>query len=157
MIIYIIKIGEKIMSIVYFDICSIPLFLIILLVCFTRKMIKGLANQLFITLVILSLVSAITDLGMEICNNNAPLSQVGIVICTISTYLYMIFRNSTNVVLLLFLLVLTRTNFLLKSKWAKIGFFLPYFAIMVMLIQNPFTNTAFVITPETGYERQVIW
>ena len=144
------------MSIIYFDICSIPLFLIILFICYSRKMTKGAANQLFILLVILSLLSAVTDLGMEICNNIAPLSKVGVVMCSISTYLYLIFRNFTNVALLLFLLALTRTTFLIKSKWARIAFFLPYIGIMVMLVQNPFTHSAFYVTTETGYERGVL-
>ena len=141
------------MGIIYFDICSIPLFLIILFVCYSRKMIKGAANQLFVLLVILSLFSAIADLGMEICDNMVPLNTAGIVICTISTYVYLFMRNSTNVVLLLFLLVLTRTTFLIKKKWAKIAYFFPYGCILVMLIQNPFTHFAFTVTSEVGYGR----
>ena len=142
------------MGIIYFDICSIPLFLMILFVCYSRKMIKGAANQLFILLVILSMISACADLGMEIADNMVPLSQAGIFVCTFSTYVYMIFRNATNVVLLLFLLVLTRTTFLIKKKWSRIAFFLPYACILIMLIQNPFTHTAFKVTSEAGYQRE---
>ena len=141
------------MGIIYFDICSIPLFLIILFVCYSRKMIKGAANQLFILLVLFSLLSAIADLGMEICDNMVPLETIGVVICTISTYLYLIARNSTNVVLLLFLLVLTRTTFLIKKRWTKIAYFFPYACILLMLIQNPFTHSAFTVTSEVGYAR----
>ena len=142
------------MGIIYFDICSIPLFLIILFVCYSRKMTKGAANQLFILLIILSMFSAVADLGIEIADNMVPLPPIGVFFCTFSTYVYMILRNATNVVLLLFLLSLTRTSFLLKSKWAKILFFLPYISILVMLIQNPFTNSAFFVSAETGYERR---
>ena len=39
------------MRIVYFDICSIPLFLLILIICYYRRMTKGNANQLFISMV----------------------------------------------------------------------------------------------------------
>ena len=140
-------------SIIYFDICAIPLFLIILFVCYSRKMTKGSANKLFIALVILSLFSTIADLGMEIPNSIKPLSSLGVVICTISTYLYLIFRNATNLVLLLFLLELTRTTFLIRKKFVKVLFFLPYVLILVMLVQNPFTNTAFVVTANDGYVR----
>ena len=59
------------MKIIYFDICAIPLFLMILFVCHSRRMIRG--N--FITLVLLSLFSALADLGMEIADNAAPLSE----------------------------------------------------------------------------------
>ncbi len=63
------------MKIIYFDTCAIPLFLMILFVCHSRRMIRGNANQLFITLVLLSLFSALADLGMEIADNAAPLSE----------------------------------------------------------------------------------
>ena len=141
------------MGIVYFDICSIPLFLIILFICYTRKMTKGTANKLFLLVVFLSLFSAIADLSMEIIDNMAPLSELGIIICNISTYIYMAIRNATNVALLLFLLALTKTTFLIRKTWVKIAFFAPYCAILVMLLQNPFTNSAFTITSEIGYAR----
>lgn len=99
------------MKIIYFDICAIPLFLMILFVCHSRRMIRGNANQLFITLVLLSLFSALADLGMEIADNAAPLSEAGRLGCGVCTYVYLILRNATNAVLLLFLLELTKTTF----------------------------------------------
>ena len=39
------------MKIIYFDICAIPLFLIILFICYSRKMTRGNANRLFIAVV----------------------------------------------------------------------------------------------------------
>ena len=141
------------MSIVYFDICSIPLFLMILFVCFSRKMTKGSANQLFILTVLLSLFSAVADLGMEITSNMAPMPESVRMICSISTYAYLTIRNANNVVLLLFLLALTRTTFLLRKKWVQITLCLPYICILVMLVQNIFTQNAFSVTAEEGYTR----
>ncbi len=141
------------MRIIYFDICAIPLFLMILAICFSRKMTKGNANRLFIGLVFLSLFSAMADLGMEIPDNLAPLSEGGRILCSVSTYAYLFLRNSNNAVLLLFLLSLTRTAFLIRKRWAKIAFCLPYAAIVAMLAQNPFTHSAFTVTSEVGYTR----
>ena len=141
------------MSIVYFDICSIPVFLIILYICYARRMTKGNANRLFIAVVFVSLFSAAADLGMEAMNNAAPLTERGYVVCVVSTYIYMILRNANNVLLLLFLLALTRTTFLLRKTWKKVGFFLPYACILGMLAQNPFTGSAFTVTREAGYTR----
>ena len=141
------------MSIIYFDICSIPLFLMILFVCFSRKMTQGSANQLFIVTVLLSLFCTGADLGMEITSNMAPMSEPTRIICCISTYAYLVIRNANNAVLLLFLLALTRTSFLLRKSWAKIAFCLPYACILVMLIQNPFTHNAFTVTAAEGYSR----
>lgn len=141
------------MRILYFDICAIPLFLMILLVCFSRRMTNGNANRLFITLVFLSLFSTVADLGMEICDNLAPLSEAGRIVCTVSTYVYLILRNSNNVVLLLFLLALTRTTTLLRERWAKIVCSLPYALLLVLLAQNPFTHNVFTVTAQVGYTR----
>ena len=141
------------MKIIHYDICAIPLFLMILFVCYSRRMTKGMANRLFITLVCLSLISAITDLGMEIADNLVPLSDPGRILCCASTYIYLTLRNATNAVLLLFLLALTRTTFLIRKTWVKVLFCLPYALILVMLAQNAFTHSVFTITAQTGYSR----
>lgn len=141
------------MKILHYDICAIPLFMMILFVCYSRRMTKGKANRLFIILVCLSLISAITDLGMEIADNMVPLSEAGRILCCASTYIYLALRNATNAVLLLFLLALTRTTFLIRKAWSKVLFSLPYALIIIMLLQNPFTHNAFTITAQTGYSR----
>ena len=138
---------------VYIDLCAIPLFLMILFICFSRKMTKGVANQLFISLVFLSLFSTLADLGMETADNMAPLSEAGRILCCVSTYVYLTLRNATNAVLLLFLLALTRTTFLIRRKWVRVVFALPYIGILVMLLQNPFTHNVFTVTAEVGYSR----
>lgn len=141
------------MKIIYFDICSIPLFLILLFICYSRKMTRGNVNRLFITLLVISLISAFADLSMEIADNAVPLSEAGRTACEISTYIYLVLRNATNLVLLLFLLALTKTEFLLGKWWKKAVFLFPYLCIVGMLVQNPFTHTAFTVTAETGYGR----
>ena len=141
------------MKIIYFDICAIPLFLIILFICYSRRMTKGSVNFLFISVVLLSLCSAAADLGMEIADNLVPLSGAGYLLCTVSSYAYLVVRNANNAVLLLFLLELTRTKFLLGKWWAKLCFCLPYAGILLMLAQNPFTHSAFTVTAEAGYVR----
>ena len=141
------------MKIIHFDLCAIPLFIIILCVCRSRKMTRGLANGLFITLVSLSLVSAVTDLGMEIADNMAPLSGPGRALCCVTTYTYLALRHTTNAVLLLFLLALTRTTFLIRKKWVKLAFCAPYALILILLLQNPFTHSVFTVTAQAGYSR----
>ena len=141
------------MGIIYFDICAIPLFLIILFVCYSRKMTKGRANQMFILVVLLSLVSAVTDLGMEVINNMVPLSRTQMILCRLSANIYLLTRNLNNLTLLLFLLVLTRTTFLIRKRRAQITFFLPYTIIVVLLLQNSFTHNVFKVTAQDGYRR----
>lgn len=141
------------MGIVYFDICAIPLILMILFICFTRKMFKGLANRMYIVSVFLALFTTIADLTMESTDNMVPMTQGVRAACTVATYAYFILRNLTPVFIILFLFTLTRTTFIIKKAWAKIVFFAPFGIIMALLAQNPFTGLAFVITPENGYTR----
>lgn len=141
------------MSIVYFDICAIPLFLMILLICYIRKMTKGNANQLFIVVVLFSLFSSIADICLELANNTVPLNTTGLVVGNISIYLYLILRNANLLVLILFLLALTKTTFILRKRLVRILFFIPYACILVMLAANPFTQHSFSITAEVGYAR----
>ena len=35
---------------IYFEVCAIPLFIMILIVCCSRKMTKGKANRLFLAI-----------------------------------------------------------------------------------------------------------
>ena len=141
------------MRIIYFDICAIPLFLMIIFICYTRKMIRGNANQLFLVMTLVSLFATIADLGMEAPQAILPLSETSYVIVVISSYIYFILRNSTNVILLLFLLHLTRTSFLIQKTWSKIVFSLPYLSILVMLALNPFNHASFTVTRQNGYAR----
>ena len=107
------------MRIIYFDLCAIPLFLMILLICHARKMTKGTANRLFISVVLLSLFSAVAGRGRETSDNAVPLSETGRVVSTVSTYMYLTLRNANIAVLLLFLLALTKTTFLLRKWWTR--------------------------------------
>ncbi len=141
------------MRILYFDLCAIPLFLMILIICYARRMTRGNANRLFLAMVFLSLFSAVADLGMEYADNHVPLSQTGYFLCGLFTYVYLILRNATNAILLLFVLALTRTTTVIRKKWGRILFCLPYAVILVLLAINPFTHLAFTVTPEVGYAR----
>ena len=124
------------MKIIYFDLCAIPLFLMILYICYARKMTRGSANQLFIFLVSLSLISTLADLGMETLDNMVPLSEAGRLTVSILAYVYLSMRNASTVVMLLFLLALTRTIFLIKRSWIRFVFFAP----PLSSVQNTFTN-----------------
>lgn len=141
------------MGIIYFDICAIPLFLIILFVCFHRKMVKGSANRLFILVVFISFFCTLADLGMEVTDNAIPLSPAGVMVCKISTYLYFILRNANMPILLIYLFSLTRTTFLIRKKWIRLLFGVPYLCIILMLIQNIFTHNVFTVTAQEGYNR----
>ena len=60
---------------IYFDLCSIPFFLLILWTCHSRKLTQGHANKLFVLMAWMSLICASVDILMEYVVNPVPLSQ----------------------------------------------------------------------------------
>ena len=141
------------MKILYFDLCSIPLFLLILITCYTRKMTKGNANRLFLAAAAMSLTSAAADLIMAVLAKRVPLSGAEFALETALGYVYLTVRNTSNAVVLLFLLSLTRMTSLLRKRWAKILYCVPNAVILLLLATNPFTHAAFTVTAEMGYAR----
>ena len=137
---------------IYFDICAIPLYLLILIVCYSRRMTEGTVNRMFITLVFISLVSTLADLGLEIPNALGPLTGGSYILCGVSAYVYIAVRNAANLVNMLFLMALTRTTFLFRKRWFRTLFFLPYAVTMFLLLMNPIIHGAFSVT-EAGYAR----
>jgi FOG: EAL domain len=130
-----------------------PLFLMIVVICYSRKMSKGTTNQLFLSLVSLSIVSTAADLCMVILGRRLPLSGVECAFETALAYVYLASHNAANAVLQLFLLSLTRTTSLFKKRSNRIIFNLPNIVIFLLLAQNPFTHTVFTVTAEAGYAR----
>ena len=101
---------------IYFEICAIPLFIMILIVCCSRKMTKGKANRLFLAMTVLSLISAVADLIMVILSYQLPLTDAERLLDEVLGYVYLSLHNLTNVVILLFLLSLTRMTSLIQKN-----------------------------------------
>ena len=138
---------------IFFDICSIPLFLIILWICYSRKMLKGNVNQMFIIMTLFSLVCAAADLGMELVLCDPPLSAGAVALGTALSYTYKFLRNVTLAMFFLFILALTRTTSLFSKKWIKLLFALPFAVTLLTLVQNFFTHNVFSVTAAEGYSR----
>ncbi|MCR5724753.1 MAG: EAL domain-containing protein [Treponema sp.] len=140
-------------NILTFNICAIPIFIIILTSTFIRKTTKGEANRWFIVLSTVSLAAAVVDLIADGYGLFLPLSPVQLHIVTITNYLYFALRNATIVLYLFFLFALTRTDFRFRSKRVKFLLILPYLIILGLLLTNPWHHRVFTIRPDIGYSR----
>lgn len=139
--------------IIHFDICSIPIFLIILITVFVRKMTHGIANRLFIALIIVSMVSAVSDLLNVIICSEYPLSDADVFFGNVVNYLYFISRNATIVIYFFFIYAITRTWYRVKSKKMQALLLFPFAVEMAALLINPFTGIIFTVDAENGYFR----
>ena len=138
---------------IYFDICAIPFYLLILWTCHARRMTQGHANRLFITINWFSLVCLFADIAMEYVVNPLPLSQERIVLGTLLSFTYKLLRNASMALFLHYIFAITRTDYLLRPLKNRLLLWLPYGILLVLLLQNFFTHNVFVITAEGGYAR----
>jgi len=138
---------------IYFDICAIPFFLLILWTCYTRKMTKGHANSVFLIMTWASLVCAVADIAMEFVVNPLPLTGDRVVAGTILSFTYKFVRNAEMVIYLLYVISVTRTEYLLRSAKNRLLLWLPNGILCVLLLQNFFTHNVFSVTAENGYAR----
>ena len=140
-------------SILYFDVCSIPIFLVILITVFVRKMTHGISNKLFISLLAFSAAAAITDVALEYACRQLPVSDTRLLIAEVFTHLYFITRNATIVCYFFFVFAITGTWYRVRRKRMKAIVLTPFAVELIIILTNPVTHAVFRIDPESGYER----
>ena len=137
----------------YFDVCSLPIFLVILVTVFVRRMTKGHSNRLFIILILISALCAVSDVIMEYACSVTPITGFRMVIAQMATYTYFITRNATIFGYFLFIFAITGTWYRIRPTGRKLIILSPYAIIITMIIINPITNGVFTISPDEGYRR----
>ena len=142
--------------IVYLDIVALPIYIIILLAAYVRKMIYGHSNKLFNAMVTSSLITAVADLVCGVVASGFPLSNVDVIVVTIFTYIYFIFHNLAPVIYLLFIMSETRSWYHISAKGRMLATFSVYFIILGMLVVNLFTGWVFTVSKVNGYERHFL-
>ena len=83
------------MKLIYFDICSIPVFLLIIHTCYARRMTTTKAEKLFLLVNWLSLVCAVLDILMEFVVNPVPITGSGVVLGMAISFSFKLLHNLT--------------------------------------------------------------
>ena len=141
------------MSDYLFDLCSIPIYILILWTCYVRKISKDHASRIFITMNAVSLLCAVLDAAMGLAVNPVPISNAAVFWGSLTNYLYLFFRNATLVLYLLFVFAITRTDFRIRSPQMRCLLWAPNGVLVLMLLQNLFTHNVFNVTTAQGYTR----
>ncbi len=141
------------MNNIYFEICAIPVYIIIMLTTFIRKTTKGLANELFVALSGVSLIATLTDITSEMVCRGGMLDETRYVVANVSLYLYFLLRNGTVVLYLFFLFAITRTSYLIHKMRLKVLIMAPYLVLALSVLSNPLHHKIFYVTNEDGYHR----
>ena len=138
---------------IYFDLGSIPIYILVICTFFSRKMNRYREYHMFYIMNTVSLVCAIVDVVMEYVVNPPPLVQTAVTVGWMLSFLYKMLRNSSLIVYFLFILSITRTEYNIASLRRRILLWTPQAVVVVLLLQNFFTGNVFRVTAEHGYER----
>ncbi len=145
-------------TVLYFDICALPIFLIILLTVVIRKMTQGITNRLFIMLLVLSAVTTVSDLAMELICRHLPIDGWGVFGASVAMYFYFLTQTLAILVYYFFAFAVTGTWYRVRSLKKQLIVAAPYGIIALLLLSNPFTGAVFTVTAEDGYSRgSMIW
>ncbi len=140
-------------NLLYFDICAIPIFLMILITVFVRKMTKGMTNRFFIALIVLSTIAAVSDVIMELACKTLPLSDTRLFVSDVFIYLYYVSRAGSVYIYFFFVFSITGTWYRVRPIIQKILCSIPFAAQLTLFAANPFTGMIFTVTAEDGYRR----
>lgn len=138
---------------IYFDICAICIFLLIIWTCYSRKLVRGRANRVFLLMNILSLVCASLDILMEVTVNPVPISETAVILGTGISFVYKLIRNASLVVYFIYIFIITRTDNKLRAIKTRVLLWLPNMVVLLLLLQNFFTHNVFSVTRQEGYTR----
>ncbi len=140
-------------KILLFDVCAVPVYLIIIATTIIRKMYKGRSNRLYLEV-------AVFAFAADLCEIVEKLAFVGYTFGTgfvfwvkMCEYAYFITRNAVNVSYLFFIISTTKTWYKIDKVLPRLFIMLPYLSIVTMLATNEITGWVFTVTIEQGYQR----
>lgn len=136
--------------ILFFDICSVIIMLILFVSVFLHKMTKGQTNISYILAGICCLLAAVFDIAAECFGIWFPLKEEHTLIRCFFFYGYFIFRNLTALTYLAFMISLTDTwHKWLDSPKLQVLLLAPYSVVLLSLLINPWTKAIFYIDKAT--------
>lgn len=135
-----------------FDLCAIPIYILILLAPNGRRMKSDRSYRVFRWMTVLSLLCAVADICMEYVVNPTPLSPAAVALGTFISFAYKLLRNAGLVIYIIFIFHITKTDYRIRSMKMHFLLWLPNALLVILLIQNFFTGNVFSVT-EAGYMR----
>ena len=103
-------------QILFFDYCALPIYLIIIYTIFVRKTTKGISNVLFIFLTAFLTFTTICDILAESYGGFLPMSERERTFFSITQFFYLLFRNLSGTIYVLFIITYTRTHYRFRDR-----------------------------------------
>ncbi len=136
--------------ILHYDIVAFALILVVLIVYLTFNHLNTFSNRVYKRLLVVSLLSAITDIASAITGSYCTKDQI--LINYIVNILHFVVQNFVPCLYCLFAYSMVYENERIKRKWFSI-IFLPYIIELLLIFSTPFTNACFYIDELGVYHR----
>ena len=136
--------------IIHYDVVAFILIFIILVVYSSYHRLKTFVNKVYTRLLIISLISAFTDILTAYTCSFCTKDQI--VINYIANIIHFLVQNAVPCLYTLFAYALIYETEKIGKKWFCI-IFLPYILVALMVLSTPFTDLAFVIDDMGDYSR----
>ncbi len=143
-------------QILFFDYCALPIYLIIIYTIFVRKTTKGASNVLFIFLTLFLALTTVFDILAESYGGFLPMTQMERSFFSAAQFCYLLFRNLSGFIYVLFLITYTRTQYRFRRRRTRVLFFLPMALMLTVLFTNPLHHLVYTVSAETGYSRGIL-
>lgn len=142
------------MRILYFDITSLIIQIVLFISLFFRGMVKGRSNRFFAIVMVEIIFTTIIDICAESFSIWIPATTDNIGIRSVFYYLYFLLRNITPLIYQLFLFAVTDTwHFLEKNKVLQGFLVVPYSITCLALLTNPIHHKVFFFDENLIYNR----
>lgn len=142
------------MKILYFDVAAIVLQSILLLSLFSRKMVKGRDNTLFVLLLVQVILTTILDFWSELYPTWIPVDESNTALRWMMCFLYYLFRNFNPVLYQMFFFAVTDTwHILRKSRILQTLLIAPYGISVIILFSNIFNNSVYYFDENLFFHR----
>lgn len=121
--------------------------------CRLRRITRDHASRVFILMNLVSLACAILDIAMEYAVNPVPLNGGEAALSTAISFGYLILRNATLPLYLIYVFAATRTEYLIRPWPVRLLLWTPYGICAALLLANFASPLVFSVTLREGYAR----
>lgn len=142
------------MKILYFDICALILFIILLISNFVRGMTRGKSNKFFMLIIIFAIPATIGDMVGSVGDTCLSPSQGNLILMYICNFMYFIFHN--NIVPLYVLYCISTMgiwHIFMRNKFAFNFLLVPTVLQNIIIVASMFTHKLFYIDERMNYHR----
>ncbi len=140
-------------NILYYQIASIPIFVILIIATVTKRLTKGRSNKLLLGMILTAFTASVSDLLGNLVATSFPLTDMQVSLIKIINYIYFSSRSGLNLIYTFYIFSVTRNWYRIRAFWKKLIILLPYIATLIMLAINVRTGIVFTVNKEVGYER----